>query len=100
MNPDFPAAPAPAAPPMLAPELPPPPAALRAAITAAWVRDETEAVRALLAQARQPEADRAAIHATAADLVRRLRARARDQGASEALMRQHDLVTEEGVPLE
>ncbi|HSR64686.1 MAG TPA: bifunctional proline dehydrogenase/L-glutamate gamma-semialdehyde dehydrogenase PutA, partial [Xanthomonadaceae bacterium] len=104
MTPDSPAAPAPAARPMLAPELPPPPAATRAAITAAWVRDEAEAVRALLAQARQPhpdwsEADRAAIQATAADLVRRVRARARDQGAIEAFMRQYDLGSEEGVLL-
>ncbi|NUS39555.1 MAG: bifunctional proline dehydrogenase/L-glutamate gamma-semialdehyde dehydrogenase PutA [Lysobacter sp.] len=84
---------------MLAPELPSPPAALRAAITTAWVRDEAEAVRALLAQARQPDADRAAVQATAADLVRRVRARAQDQGAIEAFMRQYDLGSEEGVLL-
>ena len=85
--------------PILSPELAPVPAPLRAAITAAWVRDETAAVQALLAQARQPEADRAAIHATAADLVRRVRARAKDQGAIEAFMRQYDLGSEEGVLL-
>jgi RHH-type proline utilization regulon transcriptional repressor/proline dehydrogenase/delta 1-pyrroline-5-carboxylate dehydrogenase len=56
-------------------------------------------VRELLAQARQPDADRAAIQATAADLVRRVRARAKDQGAIEAFMRQYDLGSEEGVLL-
>ena len=85
--------------PLLSPELPPAADPLRAAITAAWVRDETAAVRALLAQARQPEADRTVIQATAADLVRRVRARAQDQGAIEAFMRQYDLGSEEGVLL-
>src|SRR5690606_5223306 len=56
------------------------------------------------AQARQPvpdwgDADRAAIRATATDLVRRVRARARDQSAIEAFMRQYDLGSEEGVLL-
>jgi RHH-type proline utilization regulon transcriptional repressor/proline dehydrogenase/delta 1-pyrroline-5-carboxylate dehydrogenase len=89
---------------ILSPELPAPPDPLRAAITAAWTRDETEHVGELLAQARQPhprwgEADRAAIQATAADLVRRVRARSVDQGAIEAFMRQYDLGSEEGVLL-
>ncbi|MDQ3057193.1 MAG: proline dehydrogenase family protein, partial [Pseudomonadota bacterium] len=84
---------------MLSPELPTQPSALRAAITAAWARDETEHVRELLAQARQPDQDRAVIQATAADLVRRVRARAQDQGAIEAFMRQYDLGSEEGVLL-
>jgi len=100
MTPDSPAAPASAEPqPMLAPELPPPPAPLRAVITAAWVCDEAAHVRELLAQARQPDADRAVVQATAADLVRRVRARAQDQGAIEAFMRQYDLGSEEGVLL-
>jgi RHH-type proline utilization regulon transcriptional repressor/proline dehydrogenase/delta 1-pyrroline-5-carboxylate dehydrogenase len=80
-------------------ELPPSPSPLRAAITAAWTRDEAGHVRELLAAARQPEADQAAIQATAADLVRRVRARAADQGAIEAFMRQYDLGSEEGVLL-
>lgn len=84
---------------ILSPELPAAPDPLRAAITAAWVRDEAEHVRELLAAARQPDADRAAIQATAADLVRRVRARAQDQGAIEAFMRQYDLGSEEGVLL-
>jgi RHH-type proline utilization regulon transcriptional repressor/proline dehydrogenase/delta 1-pyrroline-5-carboxylate dehydrogenase len=111
MTPDpFPAPPIAAAQPHPAPattpigrELPPP-SPLRAAITAAWSRDESTHVRELLATARQPragwgEADRAAIQATAADLVRRVRARAADQGAIEAFMRQYDLGSEEGVLL-
>ena len=85
--------------PMLSSELPDAPDPLRAAITAGWVRDEAEHVRELLAAARQPDADRAAIQATAADLVRRVRARAQDQGAIEAFMRQYDLGSEEGVLL-
>ncbi len=91
--------PGPRPPAILSPELPSPPEPLRAAITAAWVRDETEHVRDLLAAARQPDADRQAIQATAADLVRRVRARAADQGAIEAFMRQYDLGSEEGVLL-
>ena len=89
---------------ILSPELPAPPEPARAAITAAWTLDEAEHVRGLLAAARQPhpdwsEADRAAVQATAADLVRRVRARAADQGAIEAFMRQYDLGSEEGVLL-
>src|SRR5690606_27962117 len=81
-----------------------PPSPPRAAVTAAWTQDETRHVRELLAVARQPvpgwgEADRAAIRATATDLVRRVRARAVDQGAIEAFMRQYDLGSEEGVLL-
>ncbi len=83
---------------------PTPLAPLRAAITAAWARDEAEHVGELLAVARAPrpgwnDADRAAVQATAADLVRRVRARAADQGAIEAFMRQYDLGSEEGVLL-
>ena len=85
--------------PILSPELPASPETLRAAITAAWVRDEAEHVRELLAAARQPDVDRAAIQDTAADLVRRVRTRAKDQGAIEAFMRQYDLGSEEGVLL-
>src|SRR5205085_11956724 len=62
-------------------------------------RDETLAVRELLEQARQPDTDRALVQATAADLVRRVRVRARDQGAIEAFMRQYDLGSQEGVLL-
>jgi len=84
---------------IVAPELPPPPPTLRAAITAAWLRDETEHVRELLEQARLPAAEQAQAQALAADLVKRVRARAQDQGAIEAFMRQYDLGSEEGVLL-
>ncbi len=84
---------------ILSPELPTEPSVLRTAITAAWSRDETEHVRELLVQARQPDADAKAIQATAADLVCRVRARTQDQGVIEAFMRQYDLGSEEGVLL-
>ncbi|WP_454832731.1 bifunctional proline dehydrogenase/L-glutamate gamma-semialdehyde dehydrogenase PutA [Pseudoxanthomonas wuyuanensis] len=84
---------------LIAPELPPPPSPLRAAITAAWLRDETEHVRELLEQARLPAGEQARAQALAADLVQRVRARAHDQGAIEAFMRQYDLGSEEGVLL-
>ncbi|WP_159017596.1 bifunctional proline dehydrogenase/L-glutamate gamma-semialdehyde dehydrogenase PutA [Cognatiluteimonas profundi] len=85
--------------PILASELPPLADPPRAAITAAWDLDETRAVSVLLAQARQSPGDQAVILATAADLVRRVRARAQQQGAIEAFMRQYDLGSEEGVLL-
>jgi RHH-type proline utilization regulon transcriptional repressor/proline dehydrogenase/delta 1-pyrroline-5-carboxylate dehydrogenase len=91
--------PVPAITPILSAELNPVPDAPRAAITAGWIRDETAHVRELLALAALPEAERSAAQATAADLVRRVRARARDQGAIEAFMRQYDLGSEEGVLL-
>ncbi|RRN59229.1 bifunctional proline dehydrogenase/L-glutamate gamma-semialdehyde dehydrogenase PutA [Pseudoxanthomonas sp. SGNA-20] len=81
-------------------ELPPGTASpLRAAITAAWLRDETTHVRELLEQARLDPARQAEVEALATDLVRRVRARAADQGAIEAFMRQYDLGSEEGVLL-
>jgi RHH-type proline utilization regulon transcriptional repressor/proline dehydrogenase/delta 1-pyrroline-5-carboxylate dehydrogenase len=95
-------APAPAGaprPPLLSPELPTPPAAFRQAITDAWMKDEASHVRELLAQARLPADEQAQVQATAADLVKRVRVRAQDQGAIEAFMRQYDLGSEEGVLL-
>ncbi|MDG2523754.1 bifunctional proline dehydrogenase/L-glutamate gamma-semialdehyde dehydrogenase PutA [Stenotrophomonas sp. HITSZ_GD] len=89
----------PPSPSLLSPELPPAPSALRAAVTAAWLKDETEHVRELLEQARLPAAEQAKVQALAADLVSRVRARAQDQGAIEAFMRQYDLGSEEGVLL-
>ena len=85
--------------PLIAPELPAPPASLRQAITSAWLRDETEHVRELLVQARLPADEQAKAQSVAADLVARVRARAQDQGAIEAFMRQYDLGSEEGVLL-
>ena len=91
--------PVPATAPILSAELNPVPEPSRAAITAGWIRDETTHVRELLALAALPDAERSAAQATAADLVRRVRARAQDQGAIEAFMRQYDLGSEEGVLL-
>lgn len=89
---------------ILSPELPATPDPLREAITAAWALDEAAHVRNLLEAVRTPapgwsQTDRDAIAATATDLVRRVRARAADQGAIEAFMRQYDLGSEEGVLL-
>ncbi|KAF1687032.1 bifunctional proline dehydrogenase/L-glutamate gamma-semialdehyde dehydrogenase [Pseudoxanthomonas broegbernensis] len=80
-----------------APRAPAPP--LRAAITAAWLRDEAGHVAGLLDQARLAPAAQAQADALATDLVLRVRARARDQGAIEAFMHQYDLGSEEGVLL-
>ena len=85
--------------PILSPELNPAGGPLRAAITAGWIRDEATHVRELLALAALPDVEREAAQAAAADLVRRVRARARQQGAVEAFMRQYDLGSDEGVLL-
>ncbi|WP_448135125.1 bifunctional proline dehydrogenase/L-glutamate gamma-semialdehyde dehydrogenase PutA [Stenotrophomonas rhizophila] len=86
-------------PPLLSPELRTPPPAFRQAITDAWMKDEASHVRELLAQARLPADEQAQVQATAANLVKRVRVRAQDQGAIEAFMRQYDLGSEEGVLL-
>ncbi|MGN6520032.1 MAG: bifunctional proline dehydrogenase/L-glutamate gamma-semialdehyde dehydrogenase PutA [Dokdonella sp.] len=83
----------------LLPELPPAPDAVWARITAAWARDENEAVDDLLAQATLPPAERELVLARASELVARVRARAGEQSAVESFMRQYDLSSEEGVLL-
>jgi RHH-type proline utilization regulon transcriptional repressor/proline dehydrogenase/delta 1-pyrroline-5-carboxylate dehydrogenase len=85
--------------PILSPELPIDNTPARARITAAWLRDETEAVNDLLAQATLPPTEREQVIDVAAGLVSRVRARARDQSAVESFMRQYDLSSEEGVLL-
>ena len=84
---------------ILTPELPPAPEPARARITAAWTRDETEAVDELLAEATLAPAERELVLARAAELVARVRARAADHSAVESFMRQYDLSSEEGVLL-
>ena len=84
---------------LLSPELPASPNPFRQAITDAWLKDEASHVRELLAQARLPAEEQARVQALAADLVGRVRVRAKDQGAIEAFMRQYDLGSEEGVLL-
>ena len=81
------------------PELAPATDPTRARITAAWSRDETEAVDTLLAQAALQPAERELVLARAAELVARVRTRASDQSAVESFMRQYDLSSEEGVLL-
>jgi len=100
----FPAAPAvptniPVIEPILSPELPAGAEPARARITAAWLRDETEAVNELLTQAALPAVEREQVIDLAAELVTRVRARAKDQSAVESFMRQYDLSSEEGVLL-
>jgi len=85
--------------PILSPELPDRVAPARARITAAWLRDETEAVLDLLDQASLPEEEREQVVDRAAALVTRVRARAKDQSVVESFMRQYDLSSEEGVLL-
>jgi RHH-type transcriptional regulator, proline utilization regulon repressor / proline dehydrogenase / delta 1-pyrroline-5-carboxylate dehydrogenase len=84
---------------ILRPDLPAEVTPARARITAAWLRDETEAVLDLLDQASLPPDEREAVIDRAAALVTRVRARSRDQSAVESFMRQYDLSSEEGVLL-
>ena len=84
---------------ILSPELPGPPAPLRAAITAAYACDESQHLRELLVQARVDPATQHAIQATAEAMVQRVRHKSEDQGAIEAFMREYDLSSEEGVLL-
>ncbi|HMH68331.1 MAG TPA: proline dehydrogenase family protein, partial [Pinirhizobacter sp.] len=85
--------------PILSVDLPGTASPARARITAAWLRDETEAVNDLLAQATLPPLEREQVIDVAAGLVTRVRARAKDQSAVESFMRQYDLSSEEGVLL-
>ena len=84
---------------ILSPELPPAPDAAHALMTAAYCRDETEAMNELLGQAALPSAERDLVLARATELVARVRAKAQDASAVEAFMRQYDLSSEEGVLL-
>ena len=85
--------------PILSPELPGAPSELRARITAAFHRDETQHLAELLDQARLPAAEQARVQAAAVALVERTRVRSADPGMVEAFMRQYDLSSEEGVLL-
>jgi RHH-type proline utilization regulon transcriptional repressor/proline dehydrogenase/delta 1-pyrroline-5-carboxylate dehydrogenase len=77
----------------------PPREGLRAAIGAAWLADETACVQRLLADAEVPEARAAAVQATAAGWVRRVRALRDKESPLDAFMREYDLSSEEGVLL-
>ncbi|HKU78346.1 MAG TPA: bifunctional proline dehydrogenase/L-glutamate gamma-semialdehyde dehydrogenase PutA [Rhodanobacteraceae bacterium] len=84
---------------ILSPELPPRPSPTRARITAAWLREESEAVNELLAQAEFSDDARARIEAQAADLVTRVRAKQDQRSAVAAFMQQYDLSSNEGILL-
>jgi len=84
---------------ILSPELPPAPDAAHALMTAAYCRDETEAMNELLGQAALPAAERDLVLARATELVARVRAKANDASAVESFMREYDLSSEEGVLL-
>ncbi|MDE1960628.1 MAG: bifunctional proline dehydrogenase/L-glutamate gamma-semialdehyde dehydrogenase PutA, partial [Xanthomonadaceae bacterium] len=71
----------------------------RARLTAAYCRDETEAMADLVAQAALPASERDRVLARATELVARVRAKAGQQSAVESFMRQYDLSSEEGVLL-
>jgi RHH-type proline utilization regulon transcriptional repressor/proline dehydrogenase/delta 1-pyrroline-5-carboxylate dehydrogenase len=75
------------------------PAALRAAVTAAYRRDEREAVQWLLAQAK-PDADsQQAVQALARKLVQGVRDKRSRASGVDALMHEFSLSSEEGVAL-
>ncbi len=85
--------------PILSPELPGPAEPLRARITAAYARDESEQLNELLPAAALPAQQQAEVQALAAGLVEKVRIRAADPGLVEAFMREYDLSSEEGVLL-
>jgi len=85
--------------PILSPELPGAPSSLRARVTAAYARDESEHLAELLAAATLPAALQAEVQAAAEGLVERTRIRAADPELVQAFMRQYDLSSEEGVLL-
>ncbi len=68
-------------------------------LAANYARDEGEVVAELLRVAEMDAELKARIHATAADLVKRVRGRKADQSAVESFMREYDLSSEEGVML-
>jgi RHH-type proline utilization regulon transcriptional repressor/proline dehydrogenase/delta 1-pyrroline-5-carboxylate dehydrogenase len=73
-----------------------PQSVLRAAITAAYRRPESECVPLLLGQARMPNLEK--IHAMAAGLVKKLRGK-RSGGGVEGLIQEFSLSSQEGVAL-
>ena len=76
---------------ILSPELPAAPGAAHARMTAAYCRDETQAVDELLGEAALPPAERDLVLARATELVARVRAKAHEQSAVESFMREYDL---------
>ena len=85
--------------PIISSELPAAVSPLRQRITAAYLRDESEALEQLLAEARLDTDEQATVQARAIELVERTRVRAADPAMVEAFMREYDLSSEEGVLL-
>jgi RHH-type proline utilization regulon transcriptional repressor/proline dehydrogenase/delta 1-pyrroline-5-carboxylate dehydrogenase len=72
---------------------------VREAINRAYLADETETVRLLLAKARLDPEIEDRVNQRAQSLVRAVRARRADQGLLDAFMQEYDLSSEEGVIL-
>lgn len=72
---------------------------LRQAISEAWLKDETEAVRSLLERADTPNDRRVAVVERAGQLVTALRKAAEKQSSLDAFMQEYDLSSQEGVLL-
>ncbi len=75
------------------------PSALRAAITAAYRRDERKAVRSLLAEALGNDESKPAIRALAQRLVQSVRQQRTQASGVDALMHEFSLSSEEGIAL-
>ncbi|HUR39686.1 MAG TPA: bifunctional proline dehydrogenase/L-glutamate gamma-semialdehyde dehydrogenase PutA [Verrucomicrobiae bacterium] len=71
----------------------------RAAISAAWLADETATVRALIAAAELPRAQAEQVQQVAAGWVQRVRKLRDKESPLDAFMREYDLSSEEGVLL-
>ncbi len=84
---------------IITPELPQSVDPIRARITKAWLRDETEAVNDMLSIYEVSDEDRREIRARAEGLVKRVRAGAEEQDSVQAFMQQYDLSSEEGILL-
>src|SRR3546814_603107 len=74
------------------------PSPLRSAITAAYRRDEAEALEHLIEMATLDMAGRAAVRAIACDLVTSLRTNHKGSGV-EGLIKEYSLSSQEGVAL-
>ncbi|MEO8671771.1 MAG: bifunctional proline dehydrogenase/L-glutamate gamma-semialdehyde dehydrogenase PutA [Tahibacter sp.] len=83
---------------ILSPEVPAADPA-RTRMTAAYCRDETDAMNELLAEATLVPVERDLVLARAAELVARVRAKSDQKSAVESFMREYDLSSEEGVLL-
>jgi RHH-type proline utilization regulon transcriptional repressor/proline dehydrogenase/delta 1-pyrroline-5-carboxylate dehydrogenase len=84
---------------ILLPELTQPDGPEWRALDRLWAADEAGTVAARLGEARLEPGARASVESSAAELVRRVRAKSAEQSAVESLMRQYDLSSEEGVLL-